>query len=134
MVRTIKIPGRPKGKSRPRFANGHAYTPKTTRDYEKEIAACYQEQDGRKHVGGLALTVEAVFKIPESWNKKKKWETINEGRRPEVRPDIDNIVKVVMDGLNGIAYEDDSQIVEITARKIYGLGYEGVHVTLEDIK
>ena len=134
MTNTIKIPGRPKGKSRPRFANGHAYTPKATRDYEKAIATCYQEQYGRKFEGGLSIDIEAVFKIPESWNKKKKWETINEGRKPEIRPDIDNIVKVVMDGLNGIAYDDDSQVVEITARKIYGLGYEGVHVKLEEVK
>lgn len=129
----VRVQGRPKGKSRPRFANGHAYTPKATRDYEKLIGAEYQAQDGRKFSGSLSLKVEAVFKIPESWTKKKKWEAIDKGKRPEIRPDIDNIVKVVMDGLNGIAYDDDSQIVEISASKAYGLGYEGLLITLEGL-
>lgn len=129
----IKVAGRPKGKSRPRFANGHAYTPKTTKDYEKLIGDEYMAQDGRKHTGAVRLKVEAVFKIPESWTKKKKWETIDNGKRPEVRPDIDNIVKVVMDGLNGIAYDDDSQVAEIIASKSYGLGYEGLLITLEEL-
>lgn len=130
---TVKVYGRPKGKARPRFANGHAYTPKATRDYEKMIGACYLEQDGRKFDGKISLEVKAVFKIPESWSKKKKWETINEGKRPECRPDIDNIVKVVMDGLNGIAYGDDAQVVEIKASKSYGHGYEGLLITVEGI-
>ena len=130
----IKIPGRPRGKSRPRFHNGHAYTPKTTKEYEKEIRDCYITQDGRKHDGSVTVDIEAIFKIPESWTKKKKWETIDKGKRPEVRPDIDNIVKIVMDALNGIAYDDDSQVVEIKARKIYALGYEGVHINVEEVK
>ena len=130
---TVKVYGRPKGKARPRFANGHAYTPKATRDYEKLIGTCYTEQDGRKFTGKISLDVQAVFKIPESWTKKKKHEAVFEGKRPECRPDIDNIVKVVMDGLNGIAYEDDAQVVEIKASKVYGLGYEGVLITLEGL-
>ena len=133
MIRTVKIYGRPKGKARPRFANGHAYTPKATRDYEKMIGSEYMAQDGRKFSGSLSLKVEAVFKIPESWTKKKKWEAIDKGKRPECRPDIDNIVKVVMDGLNGIAYDDDSQVVEVSASKSYGLGYEGLLITLEGL-
>lgn len=129
----VKIPGRPKGKSRPRFANGHAYTPKATRDYEKEIAMLYKAQDGRVFTGNVSLEIEAVFKIPTSWSKKKQWETINNGKRPEIRPDIDNIVKVVMDALNGVAYKDDSQVVDIKARKVYGLDCEGVSIKLEGL-
>ena len=130
----IKIPGRPKGKARPQFANGRAFTPKATRDYEREIGALYQLQDGRMFTGEVKVEVEAIFKIPSSWSKKKKWETIDSGKRPEIRPDIDNIVKVVLDGLNGIAYNDDSQVVEIQARKVYGLDYEGVHINVEAVK
>ena len=131
MTKTVKVYGRPKGKSRPRFANGHAYTPKATRDYEKMIGSEYLAQDGRKHTGEISLKVEAVFKIPKSWTKKKRWETIDTGKRPECRPDIDNIVKVAMDGLNGIAYDDDAQVVEISARKLYGLDFEGLLITVE---
>lgn len=130
----IKVPGRPRGKARPRFHNGHAYTPKNTRDFEKEIRVCYLQQDGRKFDGSVSINIEAIFKIPESWSKKKKWETIDQGKRPEIRPDIDNIVKIVMDALNGVAYKDDSQVVDISARKVYGLGYEGLHITVEEVR
>lgn len=34
---------------------------------------------------------------------------------PIKRPDLDNIVKLVMDGLNGVAFHDDSQVIEIHA-------------------
>lgn len=131
---TVKVPGRPRGKARPRFHNGHAYTPKNTRDFENEIRTCYIEQDGREYAGSILVDVEAIFKIPESWTKKKKWETIDQGKRPEVRPDIDNIVKIVMDALNGTAYKDDSQVVEVRARKVYALGYEGVHIMVEEVR
>lgn len=130
---TVKIDGRPKGKARPRFANGHAYTPKATRDYEKMIGYEYKAQDGRKFSGKVSVEVTAVFQIPKSWSKVKKHEVIFNGKRPEVRPDIDNIVKVVMDGLNGIAYDDDSQVVDIKASKVYGVDYEGVLITLEGL-
>lgn len=131
---TVKVPGRPRGKARPRFYNGHAYTPKNTRDFENEIRTCYIAQDGREYTGSILVDVEAIFKIPESWTKKKKWETIDQGKRPEVRPDIDNIVKIVMDALNGVAYKDDSQVVEVRARKVYALGYEGVHIMVEEVR
>jgi Holliday junction resolvase RusA-like endonuclease len=35
----------------------------------------------------------------------------------DVKPDLDNIVKAIMDALNGYAFEDDKQVVSITARK-----------------
>lgn len=130
---TVKVPGRPKGKARPRFGNGRTYTPKTTIEYEDLIARCYVKQDGRTFDGEVKLKVEAVFKIPESWTKKKKHEAIFEGKRPEVRPDIDNIVKVVMDALSGVAYNDDSQVVIVEASKMYGLGCEGLLITLEGL-
>jgi Holliday junction resolvase RusA-like endonuclease len=51
---------------------------------------------------------------------------------PSVAPDLDKLVRGVLDGLTGIAYDDDSQVVEIHARKIYG-GSPGAEVSLEII-
>ena len=52
---------------------------------------------------------------------------------PLKKPDIDNIVKVVADALNGVAYHDDTQIVMVVAKKVYSL-LEGLDVTVEEYK
>ena len=40
--------------------------------------------------------------------------------KPCKKPDSDNIAKAILDALNGVAYYDDSQIVELTIKKEYG--------------
>lgn len=62
--------------------------------------------------------IEAVFPIPKSWPRAKKAEALA-GKLPPGKPDIDNILKVVLDGLNGIAYEDDKQVVLTQCKKFY---------------
>lgn len=52
---------------------------------------------------------------------------------PLKKPDIDNIVKVVADALNGVAYHDDTQIVMVVAKKVYS-SLEGLDVTVEEYK
>ena len=39
--------------------------------------------------------------------------------KPTKKPDVDNIIKVVLDGLNKTAYEDDKQVVKVSLEKIY---------------
>lgn len=50
---------------------------------------------------------------------------------PLKKPDMDNIVKVVADALNGVAYNDDTQIVLVSAKKAYS-AIEGLDVTVEE--
>ena len=52
---------------------------------------------------------------------------------PAKKPDSDNIAKVVLDALNGIAYHDDTQIVMVVAKKVYS-SLEGLDVTVEEYK
>ena len=42
---------------------------------------------------------------------------------PTGRPDVDNYAKAVMDALNGIAYNDDSQVACLTSRKQYAAAH-----------
>jgi Holliday junction resolvase RusA-like endonuclease len=63
----------------------------------------------------------AEFGIPASWSKKKHGAAIRGEIRPGKRPDIDNLYKLVADSFNGIVYRDDALIVEVRARKIYGV-------------
>lgn len=119
--------GEPVGKGRPKFStvNGHAvaYTPKKTANYENLVKLSYkqafpEEKPFEKDVQ-LKVSIRAYFSIPKSASKKKHQAMIDGEIRPTKKPDTDNIAKVVCDALNGIAYHDDSQIVELTVSKSY---------------
>jgi Holliday junction resolvase RusA-like endonuclease len=105
----IKI--RPIAKGRPQFNSKtrSAYTPKRTRDYEKEVKEAY---DGplfensllyiklRFTTDGTELMIEPVEENPSVAQPKSK-----------LTSDIDNYAKAVLDALNGVAYTDDKQVV-----------------------
>ena len=116
----FKIEGQPQGKGRPKFTrDGHCFTPKATREYENLIAEEYKAAKGETLDGYIRVNIKAYYKIPKSTTK------INRGKieagiiKPAVKPDIDNVVKAILDGLNGVAYHDDSQVVYVDAEKFY---------------
>ena len=82
------------------------------------MALAYREAAGNipPHDGPVAILMTAVFLPPQSWSKKKK----NDPGPKVSKPDLDNIAKSVLDGLNGIAFVDDSQIIRIHAEKKFG--------------
>lgn len=121
---TFEVPGEPRGKGRPRFTkDGHAYTDSETRAYEKKIMAYYRQslRDYRWPDNAyICVDVTAVYPIPKSATKAAL-ASIQAGRiLPKRKPDIDNVLKVVLDSLNGFAYKDDSQVVMVSGRKVYG--------------
>lgn len=125
------IPGVPVSKERPRFfGKGHCYTPKKTVSYEAELKYFFL-----KSVGSLfkpldcpiRLTMHAFFPMPNSATKKDR---INGHRRKTTRPDLDNIIKI-FDGLNGLAWTDDSKIYSILAQKHETTGSPSMHVKIE---
>lgn len=67
----------------------------------------------------VTVAVDAYFKIPKSYTKGKRLACEHNINRPDKKPDIDNVLKVVLDALNGVAYEDDKQVVEVRCRKWY---------------
>ena len=126
------VPGKVQGKARPRFSHrsGTVYTPGKTKSYERQIAEAYEAQCGPCFEGAVMVIIEAVFSIPKSWTRAKKADAAA-GKLAPGKPDIDNILKVVLDGLNGIAYEDDKQVVTVQCRKTYSTDLApgiGVHV------
>lgn len=120
----IEIPGKPVGKARPRVTTrggyARAYTPERTREFENRIKAAYIEKYGRtKLIGPLAIDVIACFEPPVSTSKKKRRQMLD-GDIPYIKkPDLDNIVKAVLDALNGIAYDDDSYVIKVYGFKRY---------------
>lgn len=117
------VDGRPQGKQRPRFSriSKTVYTPNKTAKYEKQIAKAYTDSGGRYIQAGcyVSVTVHAFFPVPKSYSKKRREDCLERVLRPDKKPDMDNILKVVLDALNEVAYEDDKQVVELIGRKYY---------------
>lgn len=116
----FKIDGKPVGKGRPRFTrNGQTYTPEKTKEYEKLIRTSYSESGGTLLDGYINISISAYYQIPKAFSREKKEFAKRGIIKPVVRPDLDNVVKAILDGLNGIAYHDDSQVISIVAVKCY---------------
>jgi len=116
---TLRIPGQPVGKGRPRVTRNGTYTPKKTKDYQKLVAAI-AERDAKEYmIGAIKATIYCYYQIPKSMPKYKR-KLVEEGKlHPMVKPDLDNVAKALLDALNGICYKDDSQIVELEISKHY---------------
>lgn len=92
------VDGEPIVKGRPRFTKtGHAYTPKATKDAEARVAEAY---NGEMFTGNIGVELHFF-----------------QGSR--ARKDIDNMVKLVLDGLNGVAWPDDVAVSVCLARRVY---------------
>lgn len=118
------IPGMPQGKARPRVVRRgnftSTYTPHQTVVYENLVRMEYKNQGGQGlYMNDCPLRVEltAYFEPPASTSKKKLAQMLEQRIFPLKKPDTDNIAKIVCDALNGVAYHDDSQIVELVVRK-----------------
>lgn len=116
----IDIDGKPVPKARPRMTRrGVVYTPKTTLDAEARIRSAFISEVGETDPTDKPIVLEVAFfyEPPKSWSKIKRASAM---LTPKVsRPDVDNLVKTVMDGLNGVAWVDDSQVCYIKAMKYY---------------
>lgn len=129
------IPGEPCGKGRPRFTQtGRAYTPAKTSNYEALVKVMYQEaaKGARFADVPLRMRIDACYSIPASASQKKKAQMRYGILRPTKKPDADNVLKIVADALNKIAYPDDAQIVEAIIRKVYA-DEPRVYVMIEEV-
>lgn len=114
---TFTITGDPKGKQRPRYTKkGHTYTPSETVAYEKRVGYLYRQAGGWLHTQPVKIEVWAFYQIPKSASKKRAADM--QGKPCTKKPDADNVLKIIMDGLNKVAYEDDKQVVEAVVHKV----------------
>lgn len=138
---TFTVPGEPQGKARARTFYNHAahkistMTPEKTVIYEAIIKQFFEinKPSGFKPIEGMVqLTVRAYYSIPKSASKKKCLEMTEGKIRPMKKPDADNVLKVIADSLNKIAYKDDTQIVDTSVQKFYS-DIPRVEVEIEEI-
>jgi len=121
----LVIHGKPVGKARPRFSRrGNkvvTFTPRETQIYEQNVKSLAQVAMLGKVMleGPVKVTITAYF----AHKKKTGWHIS--------RPDIDNVVKAILDGLNGVVFADDAVVAQLVASKHYG--EERVEVQVENV-
>ena len=96
--------GEPVAKMRHRMANGHTYTPRETVEAQKAIAWAYRAAGGKMLDGPLQL--HCAFLV--------RGRTSAAHLDPR---DVDNLVKLVKDALEGVAYSNDRRITHVYAYK-----------------
>ena len=122
------VPGKPRGKQRPRVTRHGSFTPKETQKYEADVKAAFYatrweaERDNKLHFDLTKMTRVSVyfvawFPVPESWTKAKKKSAY--GQPHTSKPDLDNIAKIILDALNGVAFPDDAMVTYTSAKKCY---------------
>lgn len=132
MKTTIKVYTKPIPKARPRLYKGKVYTPKKTHDYEELISSNFLIQSD-KDFGENFVKIKILFEIevPKSYSQKKRSEALRGILRPS-KNDLDNLVKSVLDGLNGVAFKDDRQVCIIEAEKKFA-EQNCVTITIQNI-
>lgn len=118
----IIVDGMAKGKQRPRFSRKThtVYTPSATTDFEKRVKQAWLDGYGDlKAHGEVMVSMQFYYPVPKSDSKKVRKAKLDEEIAPTIKPDIDNLIKSVLDGLNGVAFGDDKQVTSITAAKLY---------------
>lgn len=112
---SLFIPGKPRGKGRPRHGNGRTFTDAATQQAEGDIFSCWLEHGSpRLAEGDIELRVTLVVERPKSHYRKNGTLSAEGERHPRpstVKPDVDNALKLVMDALNTRAWTDDVRVV-----------------------
>lgn len=122
----IKIPVRPKPKPSARVGRwGQVYMPKDVKDYMTMVkdyipADKYEIMQKNKH-RPVSVVIECYFKIPAKIKHESQRVDFMLKNRYTHKPDFDNLEKMIMDSLKGVAWNDDSQIIKCTTTKGYSL-------------
>lgn len=106
----LEINIRPIPKARPRLSKFAVYTPKKTADYEKLISFEWKRRY-KDLILKKAVKLDLLFCFKKAKSCKKDYHT--------QRPDLDNLEKAILDGLNKTAFEDDCQVVEMKSQKVF---------------
>lgn len=131
------VPGEPQGKGRAKVVRIAGFTrlatPAKTVAYEGLVAQLAQQaMAGAPLLGGpVSMRLELRFSVPRSASKRARFDALAGSIPPTKKPDADNVLKAVCDGLNGVAFRDDAQVVDVRVVKRFA-EVPGVVVELDD--
>ena len=127
---------RQRGKQRPRYSKrlGRMYTPTKTSNFEEKVRWAFKSKyniDTGINMNPFKAKIIIQSKPAESLGRKAKEELIRNTWDLR-KPDIDNVTKIILDALNGLAYKDDNQVTALLLFKQYGTA-DKVVVEVEEI-
>ena len=128
----IIVKGKVRGKARPRKGKHGFYTPNDTKKYEESIKREYIKQCNKKLDGPVEFILY-IYKTKAKFTKKEKVLIEEDKYWCITKPDTDNVVKLVLDALNKTAYDDDNQVVKITALKKWTIEDERIEFIIQEI-
>lgn len=135
MIYEFSVPGKIIGKGRPRLNTytGSVYTPTRTKDYEELVQQYFllKYPKYKPFEGRVKVQIGAYFGVPKTTKKTEKELMLQNKINPTKKPDIDNIVKIVLDAMNGVAFKDDIQITKLDVEKVYS-EEEFIQVKIEE--
>ena len=135
MIYEFEVPGKVIGKGRPRLNSytGVVYTPTRTKDYESLVEQYFLLKYPRFKAleGRIKVSIIAYYSIPKTTKKTDINEMLENNISPTKKPDIDNIVKSILDSMNKFAFKDDNQITKLEVEKKYSLE-DKVYVKIEE--
>jgi Holliday junction resolvase RusA-like endonuclease len=133
------VPVRPKPLARTRTKGGsnRVWTPRKSQSDKKTIAeyvALHMRDQGNKGLfsGPVRLTVGLHFNWPKSWSEKKRRAPGSHYVTNQKLGDWDNLGKLVSDALEGVVYENDRQVCQVTLEKLYG-PREGIYIKVDEL-
>ena len=135
MIYEFEVPGKVIGKGRPRLNSytGIVYTATKTKDYESLVEQYFLLKYPRFKTleGRIKVSIIAYFSIAKATKKSDINEMLDNNISPTKKPDIDNIVKAVLDSMNKFAFKDDNQITKLEVEKKYALE-DKIYIKIEE--
>lgn len=119
---------KPKAAPRPRVTKFGTYNDPKYTSWKNGLKLLAKTKIKKPLENDIYLKIDFFFEIPKSWTTAKK----ENATWHNTKPDIDNLIKSVMDSFNGVIYKDDGQVVSIQARKQYA-PFPGVKIEIEEI-
>ena len=127
----------PQAQARPRatrMGRGiRLYDPKKTSDFKKELRALARGLGVEPLQDALSVEIWFYRAVQKSISKKEHVRRTTGHVRPIKKPDVDNYIKSTLDGLNGILWRDDAQIVDLNTHKYYSENPR-IEIELEELK
>ena len=123
----FEVPGVVRGKGRPIASTLHGHvrlrTPARTVIYENMVAVrAVQAMAGRQpFLGACSVDITVLHQVPKSFSRAKVARAVAGELLPLGKPDVDNVLKAVGDGCNGVVWTDDAQICDATIRRRYSM-------------
>ena len=123
---TVHLAGPVVGKGRPKFSRlpgggVAARTPEKTKRYESDVkVAASQQMQGRQLLESPArVHLRVACEIPSGWAAWKRAAALKGDVRPTTKPDLDNVLKGIMDAFNGVVWRDDVYATSVSITKFY---------------